>query len=174
METAEQKMMLIIVTGLPGTGKTTFAKALSDTLGVAHLNTDMIRHEHNKLGKYDFETKKLIYQVLYQRTARFLAEGNSVIVDGTFYLAGLRKPFIHLADSHNCELIWIVIHADESVVEDRMQRKRSYSEADYDVYQIIKRQYEPLEHVDISLHSDGSTMPQMLDQTIQYLNRIKL
>jgi adenylylsulfate kinase len=40
--------MIIQVIGLPGSGKTTFAKELADRINAIHLNADDIRAELNK------------------------------------------------------------------------------------------------------------------------------
>ena len=40
--------MIIQVIGLPGAGKTTFAKELADRINAIHLNADEVRAELNK------------------------------------------------------------------------------------------------------------------------------
>jgi adenylylsulfate kinase-like enzyme len=40
--------IIIQVIGLPGSGKTTFAKELSDRINAVHLNADAVRAELNK------------------------------------------------------------------------------------------------------------------------------
>ena len=53
--------ILIIIFGLPGTGKTTFAILLSKQLGIKHFNTDIIRSLSGKSQQYNEENKELIY-----------------------------------------------------------------------------------------------------------------
>lgn len=58
---------LIMITGLPGTGKTTFAQALADKLNIPSLNSDQVRHEMGKRGQYDEASKKEVYgKLLFQ------------------------------------------------------------------------------------------------------------
>jgi len=136
---------LLLVTGLPGTGKTTFAKALAKHLGAKHLNTDVIRTEMGLRGQYDQATKEKVYQALEERTQHFLADDRTVVVDGTFYLRKLRATYQRLAAAKACPIRWFVVEAPEVLVQQRMQQQRAYSEADFEVYQKIKEQWEPFE-----------------------------
>jgi len=90
--------MLIMVVGLPGTGKSTFARELAQVINGNHFNTDMIRDSLNLRGSYDKESKQRVYDELLLRTEETLKSGGIAIVDGTFYLHSLRKTFIDLAE----------------------------------------------------------------------------
>ncbi|MBK7408303.1 MAG: AAA family ATPase [Saprospirales bacterium] len=50
--------MLILITGLPGAGKSTFALALAAANGAVHLNTDRVRAKLGLRGHYDPESKQ--------------------------------------------------------------------------------------------------------------------
>jgi hypothetical protein len=63
---------LIIVCGLPGTGKTTFAETLSKRIHAIHLNTDRIRHAIGRQGQYSIALKATIYESLLLRSKEAL------------------------------------------------------------------------------------------------------
>ncbi len=161
--------MLILVTGLPGSGKTTFARALADRLEARHYNTDIVRHELNMLGQYGLEDKKRIYEQLLASTADSLDGGKDVIVDATFYRDELRQPFLDLAAEKNVPVKWIYLEAKEEVIRERMQTERAYSEADFDVYIKIRAQYEPLQSVYLHVPTDFLSLEALLKETIAYL-----
>ena len=161
--------MLIMITGLPGSGKTTFAKALADSLNAVHLNTDIIRTRMGRRGKYDETAKSIIYAKMLKQTESYLHRGEGVVVDATFYKAALRKPYRQLAKKYKKQLIWIKVTALESVIKERMQQKRHYSEADFEVYLTIKDIYEPLEEGHLILHSDSYSVEKMITKTKEYL-----
>ena len=162
--------MLIMITGLPGSGKTTFAKALADSLNAVHLNTDIIRDSLGRRGKYDENSKSMIYAKMLKQTESYLHRGEDVVVDATFYKAALRKPYKKLAKKYKKQLFWILVTATESVVKERMQQKRQYSEADFGVYLTIKDINEPLEEGHLILHSDSTSLEKMVIKAREYLS----
>ena len=103
--------ILIVIFGLPGTGKTTFATALSNQLGIKHFNTDIIRSLSGKSQQYDKENKALIYDEILKLTSLEFEKGKRVIVDATFYKQKLRKRFKVLAQEYDTSVKWIEICA---------------------------------------------------------------
>lgn len=163
------KPILIIITGLPGTGKTTFARSLATTLDVTHLNSDMVRHNLGKRGHYDIGSKAAVYNELLNRTEEYLQNGASVIVDATFYKNILRNPYLKLAKRHNVSIKWIELKASEKVIRERVGKKRKYSEADFEVYLHIKKRWEALEYHHLILWSDLLTLGEMTEKAVEYL-----
>lgn len=161
--------MLIMITGLPGSGKTTFAKVLAESLNAVHLNTDIIRAKMGKRGQYVEGAKSMIYAKMLKQTESYLHRGEDVVVDATFYKVALRKPYAKLAKKYKKQLYWIVVTATEPVIKERMQQKRPYSEADYAAYLTIKDIYEPLEAGYLILHSDAYSIEKMIIKAKEYL-----
>lgn len=163
------RSLLVVVLGLPGTGKTTFARALADRVGAVHLNTDMLRAGLGLRGQYDADAKARIYEVLLQRSRAELARGNAVILDGTFYLQTFRDRIAGLAQETGTAIRWIEICAEPETVKRRVSQQRPYSEADYAVYRKVREAYEPLRIERLQLFSDRQTGEAMLGQALEYL-----
>lgn len=164
--------ILIVICGLPGTGKTTFASALADALDAEHLNTDKIRYDAGKRGQYSEHAKEDIYESLLDAARSVLSKGRSAVLDGTFYREKLRKPFEHLATAFKVRLSWIELIAAEETVRERVSKTRPYSEADYEVYLKIKNAFEPLPGAHLTLDSGVLSMEEMLQQASAYLRDI--
>ncbi len=160
---------MIIVTGLPGTGKTTFAAALASELDLIHLNTDMIRDDMGKRGQYDEHTKAMIYEALLSRAEKAIKDDKSLIIDGTFHKRKRRQLFVDLATRYVRPITWIELKADDSVIRQRVSKKRTYSEADFSVYLKIKEAYEPIDEDHLVLRSDDLSIPEMVAETRAFL-----
>lgn len=161
--------MLVLVCGLPGTGKTTFAKAIAQELKAIHLNSDMIREEWGTFGQYDEKSKKKLYEELLARTRTQLEAGNRVVVDSTFFSRKLRKPYTKLAKELNKNIIRFLITADEDVIRERVTKNEAFSKADFEVYLKIKRSFEPLEKNHLTLDSVQLSLEDMVGRAQEYL-----
>ncbi|MEL6923888.1 MAG: AAA family ATPase [Bacteroidota bacterium] len=161
--------MLILVSGLPASGKSYFAAALQKTIDARYLSSDIVRSEMNLRGRYDPAIKELVYTEMLVRAGRSLVDGQRVIVDGTFSRAADRQRFYELAERWQRPFFVIVIKAAEETIAQRMTKKRAYSEADFEVYLKIREQYEPIGRHHLILWSDGQTLDEMLTQALDYL-----
>jgi len=89
--------MLVLITGLPGTGKSTIAMHLARRLRATVLRTDVIRKQLFPQPKYTEEEKELVYKVTFLIAEYLLRAGKNVILDGTFYKRSLRQRVYQLA-----------------------------------------------------------------------------
>ena len=86
------RVRLIIIGGLPGTGKSTLAQALGDELGAVVLRSDEIRKEISQsLGdapalpdRYSDEMTTTTYGTMLKRAQSGLERGQSVILDASW------------------------------------------------------------------------------------------
>ena len=161
---------LIMVVGLPGTGKTYFAQILSESTGAWHLNSDKVRYFMGLQGQYNDTSKAQVYQELLERAEKLLKEKHAVIVDATLYKRTLRQPYIDLANKLKVPIFWIEMQAHEAIVKERVSKKRAFSEADFTVYKNIKTSYEPLIGNYLALASDRMSHQEMISKTIHYLS----
>lgn len=167
---AMQTQRLLMITGLPGTGKTTVATALAERIAARHFNTDMIREDMELRGQYDRETKERVYLELLARAREGLRTAGKVVVDGTFYQAQLRNRFKDLAHVQGASIHWIELWADPKLIQTRVSRKRRYSEADFEVYLKIKGLYEPIRVPHLRLESNNSNLEEIVEEILSYLD----
>ena len=76
--------MIVIVCGLPGIGKTTFAKKLAPLINATVLSTDKIRKELISSPTYEKEERRLIYDVMILSAKYLHNSGANCILDATF------------------------------------------------------------------------------------------
>jgi uncharacterized protein len=82
----------LIVCGVPGSGKSTVARALGTLAGCVVMSSDIVRKERARVGLHDRgaaalyapEVSRDVYRELGFRAAAAMASGSGVIVDATF------------------------------------------------------------------------------------------
>lgn len=163
--------MLILICGLPGTGKSTVANALARKIGATVLRTDEIRKKLFEEPRYSEEEKELVYRVIFLIAEHLLKNRCNVIIDGTFYKRALRQQVYEIAEKTNSSIEVVECVTPEYLIKRRMEsgRKRALSDADYEVYKKIKDEFEPIERKHIVI--DTSRPPEQ--NLAQLLNELR-
>lgn len=164
--------MLIIVSGLPGSGKSYFASRLARYLGAEYISSDQTRKAMDAMGRYRFEDKLNVYEEMSKKTSELLKQGKGVVVDATFYRHEMRNIFMTLCKLLHQPVFFIEIRADEDVIRDRLSRPREDSEADYAVYLKLKDEYEDPSDSHLVLQSTNENAEAMLKKALAYLEQI--
>ena len=164
--------MVVIVSGLPGTGKSYFALRLSQRLGAEYISSDRTRKAMDAMGKYAFEDKLNVYEEMAKTAGGYLRQGKTVVVDATFYRHEMREIFRTLATLLHQPICYFEITAPEEVVKERLSVPRTDSEAGFAVYQQLKPQYESLPEEHLVLQSTNDNIDRMLSKAIDYIKRV--
>jgi predicted kinase len=115
-----KKSKLIIISGLPGSGKSTIAKSLAAKLSVPLFSVDPIEAAIIKSGlKRSFETGLAAYLVAEALAGEQLKCRLSVIIDAVSPVQEARDMWHNLVRTHHATLIII-----ECVLEREMHKKR--------------------------------------------------
>jgi len=141
---------LVVMTGLPATGKSTVSRLIARSLSDAVvLATDEIREDYfpgevyGRLFKYSFGSSRVIYDLIGYRSRSILLEGKSVIIDGT-NLRNNRDGMESVCYETGAVLVFLKTTCDEAIVrsrfEKRVVRADYMSEAKFDTYERMKQQ----------------------------------
>lgn len=98
--------LLILLRGLPGSGKTTLARALSEN-GKYPVNSIDMYFTDPQTGEYNFryQDNHLAYKNCEQVTAQQMAQKHEkIFVDHTFTLDWEMEPYFKLAAQHGYQL----------------------------------------------------------------------
>ena len=98
-------LKLILVRGVSGSGKTTYAKKLmNNDSSLSHYEADMFFYTN---GSYDFNPSKLkdAHAWCKNKTEEDLRNGKSVIVSNTFTQKWEIEPYIELGKKYGAEII---------------------------------------------------------------------
>ncbi|WP_162417196.1 AAA family ATPase [Cyclobacterium roseum] len=161
--------MLVLVMGLPGSGKSFFAKRLAEMSEMVYLNSDQVRIELGLRGRYSSDDRQKVYAALVGQTKGLLNDKKSVLVDATFQRKKNRREFQGLAKKLNCPIAFIRVWAEEGLVEKRLAIEREESDADFSVYQKLKLDFDPLEGEYLDIRSEDGKIDRMIQQALDYL-----
>jgi len=136
------RVRLVLVGGLPGSGKTTLARRLGDALGATVLRSDCVRrarHEPRKAtqeppafgrGRYRGAATEAVYDELLDRAAELLGTGRSVVVDASWTSEARRRRARSLAERAVADLAELRCSAPRPTREARIAgRARAATDA---------------------------------------------
>jgi predicted kinase len=165
--------MLILICGLPATGKSTVARKLSKALDGEVLRTDIVRRRLIKKPTYSEEEKDLIYQTVFLIADFLIKHDVNVVIDGTFYKDSLRKKALEIAKKRGKRFFLIQTSCPEDIVlrrlENRKRNLKSPSDADIRVYYKIKDRFEQINEDNILVETGWN----IKDSVKEVLKKIK-
>lgn len=97
-------LQLVIMRGLPGSGKTTLANKIAEQKRAVVYATDDYFIEEDKVYRYYHDRTKEAHQWNIDRTKEALQAGRSVIVDNTNYKKSHMEPYLELAEKFKAKV----------------------------------------------------------------------
>ncbi len=166
---------LVILYGLPGSGKSWFADLIAQRIPSVILNSDRLRRAIIVHPRYDGDENKRLFTAMYRRTVELLAQGQNVIFDSTALRYWARIPLESIADEH--ELTPVRVHLDppESVMLSRLDARQESPDSQdaaktwRDVYYWMKPGWEPIVESHLKL-ADPDDAPAMADTVVNMLH----
>ncbi len=131
---------LVVVSGLPGTGKSYFCRRLSERVPLAILESDSLRKVMFPSPCYSREESLHLFQTVYKLLEGLLREGITLALDATNLEEHHRERLYYIADQAGAKLIMVRVDAPPEVVYQRLEGRlrradpSDHSEADWEVY----------------------------------------
>lgn len=159
---------LVLVGGLPASGKSTVAGALADRLGLTLLSSDRLRKElagipaeqpapsAYETGIYTPEWTRRTYDELIARASVLLSMGESVVIDATWTDHEMRYAAVEAARRCSADLIPLRCEVPRDVAEHRLdERPAGPSDAAPDVSEAMAAAADPWPEA-VTLATDGT------------------
>jgi aminoglycoside phosphotransferase family enzyme/predicted kinase len=143
---------LVLVGGLPGTGKSTLANALADDRPYVVLRTDELRAGHPGggsvygSGRYTADAVRATYDTMLHAAASLLSMGESVILDASWRDANMRAAARDLARITSSDLVELRCDAPAELAAARIEARQAgdaVSEATVDVARAMASDFDP-------------------------------
>ncbi|MDO8491713.1 MAG: ATP-binding protein [Dehalococcoidia bacterium] len=131
---------LIVISGLPGAGKSYFARRLVEKAPAVIVESDAMRKALFPTSWYTPEESQRVFQATHLLIEDLLQRGISVIFDATNLTERHREPLYNIADRSGARLIIVRVEAPPEVVRERLRRRAERpdagdkSDADWQVY----------------------------------------
>ena len=161
---------LVLVSGLPGTGKTHFSKELSKHLPFVTLESDALRRILNTNPNHSKSENTRLFSAIHSLCERLLREGRSVIADATNLTEKHRQHFYDISDRTGVKLIIVQVNAAPLVVKERLENRvkeeGNKSDADWQVYKRMEKSVDKIrrKHYSVDTSSDYSNI---LDEIVE-------
>jgi aminoglycoside phosphotransferase family enzyme/predicted kinase len=150
--------LVIVVRGLSGTGKSTLAEAISNSLGLEWLSTDRFRKKlfgpsrGNLVGygqeRYEPAARDRVYREMFDRTDGMLRDGLSVVLDGTFLQSKWQTAACDVAVRDGATLLFVTCHCPAELarqrIAERLAENANASEARPDFPDLQREEQDPL------------------------------
>ncbi|MFQ5434691.1 MAG: AAA family ATPase [Anaerolineae bacterium] len=155
---------LLMMVGLPGTGKSSIVESLHKLLPHVVISTDGMRAQLRERPSYTSAEMMLVYEVCYHLIERRLRRGQRIVFDASNYLAARRERVTRLAERNGAPVTVCYVQAAQDIIQQRLQDRNSgkrratdMSEADWSVYKWMVESQEPVVVPHVVL--DTSTTP---------------
>lgn len=127
------KPLLIVISGLPCTGKTTLGRKIAKELLLPFVSRDDIKESlFDSLGWKDREWSKKLgaasYKLLYYFVESQVCTGNSLIVESNFIAKFDTRKFIEFKNNYELEIIQIRCEAETQVLFQRFKARSESGE----------------------------------------------
>ena len=114
---------LVVLTGLPGTGKSHFARQLGEIVPLLVLESDRLRKVLVPRPKYTAEETRRLFAACHLLIEEFLSLGLGVMFDATNLTQAFRQPLYQIAERTSASVVLIRLTAPREIVRQRLKER---------------------------------------------------
>jgi predicted kinase len=113
---------IYIAVGLPGSGKSTYAKNFIKDKDIEYLSSDELRAVYGK-DETDQSVTSIVFGHIKRKVDEFLKDGKNVLVDATSVNRKERADYITTAKKYGAKVVALVFKMDRQGLIDRNKKR---------------------------------------------------
>lgn len=168
-----EKPIMVVMTGLMGSGKSVLAASLAPFLDAEVIRTDILRKELLNIrpeerhlekfgeGIYSPELTARTYEKAFERARAALGAGRSAIIDGSFKKNADRIAALRIAQGAGAGFFVVECECAVETVRERLERRleesRDASDGRWELYELQRADYEPVSSLPAQAHIKADT-----------------
>lgn len=156
---------LVVLSGLPGTGKSYLARQIVRRHPLAVVESDALRKALINRPSYSKAESARLFAACHEVIDRLLAAGVPVLLDATNLKEMHRRPLRDIAKRRRAKLVLIEVVAAEVVALERLESRffggdpRDSSDAGPEVYEKLRYDVEPIQERHITVDTSRDIRP---------------
>lgn len=161
----EARPAAVIVSGLPGTGKSFFCRQLAARLPFVILESDAIRKKLFANPTYSAAESAYLFRAIHCLMENFLQKGIPVILDATNLNRKHRERLYSIVDRNHAKVIIVQMKAPAEVVQKRLKDRMNgngngnNSTADWSVYKKMRLTVEKIDRRHFTVDTSKDVTP---------------
>lgn len=140
--------VLILMSGLPGSGKSYLSERLAKELPAIVVESDRVRKALFPQPTYTVQESATVHRTCHELIRRLLRKGVRVIFDATNLVEFQRELLYNLAEHSGAHLLIVRTVAPEPIIRERLEQRKakgdSISDADWRVYRRMSQREQKI------------------------------
>ena len=166
----------VVVSGLPGTGKTFFCRKMAEKQPFCILESDVMRKALFPSPDYSADESARLFAACHSLIEWLLKNGVPVIFDATNLSEYHREHLYRISDKTRARLVLVRVEAPPALAYQRLQARKDRaapedkSDADWEVYRQMKPRTEKIRRNHFAVDTSRDITP-VIDKIMRTLNR---
>ncbi|MDE2860515.1 MAG: ATP-binding protein [Chloroflexota bacterium] len=147
----QARVALVMVSGLPGSGKSFFSRRLAGRAPLAVVESDAMRTALFPSPTHSGAESARLFRACHALIGDLLRDGISVLFDATNLIENFRERLYSIAERTGAKLVLVRVEAPEDVIAHRLAQREAgngdsedVSTAGLDVYKRMAKLTEPI------------------------------
>lgn len=140
--------VLIMMSGLPGSGKSYLSHRLAQQLPAVVIESDRVRKALFPQATYSAQESAIVHRTCQGVMRRLLNKGVRVIFDATNLVEFQREILYNLAERSGARLLIVRTVAPEPVIQERLEQRKAkaedVSDADWRIYRRMSKREQKI------------------------------